>query len=56
MFLQESILVMIPSLQVLGKTASLQPGDFLTLLDLLYGLLLPSCNDAAVIITKWAGE
>jgi|TARA_B100000780_G_C20826485_1_gene328393 D-alanyl-D-alanine carboxypeptidase (penicillin-binding protein 5/6) len=29
-----------------GTTANLKPGDTLTILDLLYGLLLPSGNDA----------
>jgi len=36
-----------PDVQVAGTTANLVPGETLTLEELLYGLLLPSGNDAA---------
>src|SRR5947209_6579438 len=38
-----------------GSTAQLVPGDRLTLQDLLYGLLLPSGDDAAVAIADALG-
>ena len=38
-----------------GTTAELEPGDRLSLLDLLYGLMLPSGNDAAVAISIGLG-
>jgi D-alanyl-D-alanine carboxypeptidase len=34
-------------LDVIGTSANLQPGDELTVNELLYGLMLPSGNDAA---------
>lgn len=39
-----------------GTTAELEPGDRLSLLDLLYGLMLPSGNDAAVAISIGLGS
>lgn len=33
-----------------GTSAELKENDVLTLLDLLFGLMLPSGNDAAVLI------
>ena len=35
---------------MIGTTAGLSSGDVLSLIDLLYGLMLPSGNDAAVAI------
>ena len=40
----------------LGTTAWLEPGDRLSLQDLLFGLMLPSGNDAAVAISIAIGE
>lgn len=39
-----------------GSTASLRPGDVVTLFDLLHGLLLPSGNDAAQAIARTVGK
>lgn len=39
-----------------GTTASLLPGDRMSVEQLLYGLMLPSGNDAAVCLAKWAGS
>lgn len=33
-----------------GTTAELEVGDMLTIEDLLYGLMLPSGNDAATVL------
>jgi len=38
-----------------GSTAQLRPGDRVTVADLLYGLLLPSGNDAAVALAEHVG-
>lgn len=40
----------------LGTTAWLEPGDKLCMYDLLFGLMLPSGNDAAVAISIAIGE
>ncbi len=42
-------------LQVDGSLMGLRPGETLTLADLLYGLLLPSGNDAALVIAQHVG-
>lgn len=39
-----------------GTSAFLRFDDVLNLEDLLYGLMLPSGNDAAVAISNWGGE
>ena len=39
-----------------GTTANLYCGDSLSILDLLYGLLLPSGNDAAVALAQYFGK
>lgn len=45
--------VRIPAnIQMPGTSAALQPGETLTLEDLLYGLLLPSGNDAALALAR----
>jgi serine-type D-Ala-D-Ala carboxypeptidase (penicillin-binding protein 5/6) len=38
-----------------GSTMGLQPGETLTIEDLLYGLLLPSGNDAAMALAEYVG-
>jgi len=40
---------------VQGTSANLYPGDRLMLLDLFHGLMLPSGNDAALIIANFMG-
>ena len=40
------------NLQVEGSSMGLQPGEKLSMRDLLYGLLLPSGNDAAIVIAQ----
>jgi D-alanyl-D-alanine carboxypeptidase len=39
-----------------GTTANLKFGDILTLKDLLYGMMLPSGNDAAFAIAEYFGR
>ena len=39
-----------------GTTANLRPGDELFVIDLLYGLMLPSGNDAAVALAQYFGK
>ena len=39
-----------------GTTAYLREGDQLSLLDLMYGLMLPSGNDAANTIANFVGK
>jgi D-alanyl-D-alanine carboxypeptidase (penicillin-binding protein 5/6) len=41
---------------IIGTTAFLCPGDTLTVNDLLYGLMLPSGNDAAHMLAKFFGD
>jgi D-alanyl-D-alanine carboxypeptidase (penicillin-binding protein 5/6) len=41
---------------MIGTTAYLRPGDEISLLDLLYGLMLPSGNDAAFAIAEYIGH
>ena len=41
---------------MLGTSAQLQTGDILPLKDLLYGLMLPSGNDASVAIAETIGK
>jgi D-alanyl-D-alanine carboxypeptidase (penicillin-binding protein 5/6) len=38
-----------------GTTAELIAGDVVNIEQLLYGLMLPSGNDAALALAKWAG-
>lgn len=38
-----------------GSTMNLETGDTVSLRDLLYGLMLPSGNDAGVAIAEWIG-
>ena len=39
-----------------GTTAKLKKGDVLTLEQLLYGMMLPSGNDAAFVLAKFFGK
>jgi serine-type D-Ala-D-Ala carboxypeptidase (penicillin-binding protein 5/6) len=39
-----------------GTSAFLRVDDVLSLQDLIYGLMLPSGNDAAIAIANWGGE
>ena len=41
---------------IFGTTASLIPGDKLSVNDLLYGTMLPSGNDAAYTLANFFGE
>ena len=40
----------------IGTTARLKPGDSVKIMDLLYGMMLPSGNDAAQTIAEGFGE
>ena len=39
-----------------GTTAKLRKGDILTAEQLLYGMMLPSGNDAAFVLAKYFGQ
>lgn len=39
-----------------GTSAQLQTGQIYTVQQLLYGLMLPSGNDAAICLAKWGGK
>jgi D-alanyl-D-alanine carboxypeptidase len=39
-----------------GTSAMLKEGDKLSLIDLLYGMLLPSGNDAAIVVAEYFGR
>lgn len=41
--------------ETVGTSAELQTGDSLAVLDLLYGLMLPSGNDAAIALAEYFG-
>jgi D-alanyl-D-alanine carboxypeptidase (penicillin-binding protein 5/6) len=43
-------------LYVGGTSAELRPGDTLTINELLYGLMLPSGNDAALTLALFIGN
>eukprot|EP00347_Sterkiella_histriomuscorum_P010552 403375850 len=40
---------------IIGTSAELQEGDVLSVLDLLYGLMLPSGNDASIALAEYFG-
>lgn len=42
--------------EVSGTSAELVEGDIYTVEQLLYGLMLPSGNDAAVCLADWGGK
>ena len=44
------------SVNKIGTSAGLRAGDVVTLKDLLYGLLLPSGNDAAEVLARYIGS
>ncbi|MCA8998737.1 MAG: serine hydrolase [Planctomycetaceae bacterium] len=54
--LQEKVRVSVRADDTPGSTASLHAGEELTLQDLLYGLLLPSGNDASVVVAEHLGS
>lgn len=39
-----------------GTSADITVGDIYTIEQLLYGLMLPSGNDAALALAKWGGR
>lgn len=39
-----------------GTSAELYEGDIYTIRQLLYAMMLPSGNDAAIALAKWAGR
>jgi serine-type D-Ala-D-Ala carboxypeptidase (penicillin-binding protein 5/6) len=46
-----------PSVEdVIGTTANLRAGDTLTLSELMYGLMLPSGNDAGYMLALYYGR
>lgn len=54
--LQEPIIVSEEAAEVTGTSAMLLPGDKLTIEQLLYGLMLPSGNDAAFVLAFYFGS
>jgi len=42
--------------QVVGTQAYIKEGDELSYMDLLHGLMLPSGNDAALLIAEYFGN
>lgn len=42
--------------EITGSHIALEPGEMLTLKDMLYALMLPSANDAALTIAKYYGK
>ena len=48
--LHTNIKIMRPVAQIIGTTANLIEGDTLTIQELLYGMMLPSGNDAATAL------
>lgn len=54
--LDDSVKVGDEVLKMYGSSIYAQPGEVLKLRDLIYGLLLRSGNDAAVIIAKYVGK
>ena len=42
--------------EITGSHIALEPGEMLTLKDMLYALMLPSANDAALAIAKYYGK
>jgi D-alanyl-D-alanine carboxypeptidase (penicillin-binding protein 5/6) len=41
--------------EVTGTSANLKPGDTLTVEQLMYGVMLPSGNDAAFLLASYFG-
>lgn len=42
--------------KIIGTSALLCPGEVLSINDLLYGIMLPSGNDAAFTLANFLGE
>lgn len=42
--------------EVTGTSANLKPGDTLTIEQLMYGVMLPSGNDAAFLLASFFGQ
>ena len=55
-WLQRTVVVSKAAATISGTSALLETGDRLTVQDLLYALLLPSGNDAAVALSEYAGR
>ena len=53
---QEIVIVNESASNMTGTSAELVCGDVLTVEQLLYGLMLPSGNDAAVALATWGGK
>jgi D-alanyl-D-alanine carboxypeptidase (penicillin-binding protein 5/6) len=54
--LKETVIVSETAAKTTGSSAKIQTGDRYPVLDLLYGLLLPSGNDAATAFAEHCGE
>lgn len=54
--LEEYILVSADSAGVGGTSATLRTGEVYTVKDLLYGMMLPSGNDAASALAEYLGD
>ena len=54
--LNESVVFSIRADRTIGSTAGVRAGESLPVRELLYGLLLPSGNDAAVALAEYFGE
>jgi D-alanyl-D-alanine carboxypeptidase len=48
--------VSLTATQIGGTTAKLRKGDVLSVWDLLHGLLLPSGNDASIVLAEHFGQ
>lgn len=54
--LEELVLVSSEAAMLTGTTASLMTGEVYTVHDLLYGMMLPSGNDAAAALAEYLGD
>jgi serine-type D-Ala-D-Ala carboxypeptidase (penicillin-binding protein 5/6) len=54
--LSELVLVSSEAAVLTGTSATLQKGEVYTVLDLLYGMMLPSGNDAAAALAEYLGD
>lgn len=54
--LSELVLVSAEAASLTGTTAALVAGEVYTVADLLYGMLLPSGNDAAAALAEYLGD
>ena len=53
---KESVVVEDHIMEVTGTSAELLGGEIYTIEELLYGLMLPSGNDAATCLAEWGGR